>query len=237
MQYKTLGEGEALVRRNKRNAAQKRYHHHLRSSDYRSAVPKSERMEAEMIAKGVVPQTVWENWVERSKLEALVIRLWGTMDKETGVLDWGPEISKAAEKLVHARAVVVAGHFKPNREKDKLTYALENLEHDRCTRGYGVVPWYHSFQADRETYRSCQRKKDEEAEQIHKLEEYVHESKECDKIREEWMRDEVKRQVQAALSEMTRGALHHHSRRQMSTLAARLVEEQLHLHGSINRSS
>jgi len=65
VQYKMLQEGEALVRRNKENVAQKRYHHHLGSRGYRSAIPKWERMEAEMIAKGVVPQTVWENWAER----------------------------------------------------------------------------------------------------------------------------------------------------------------------------
>ena len=112
----------------------------------------------------------------------------------------------------------MAGQFKPNREQDELTYAFKNLEHGERTRGYETVTWYHSFQADRETYRSRQRKKDEEAEWIRKLEEYVHKSKEHDKIREEWMCKEVKRQVQATLREMMRGGLHHHSR-QTSTLA------------------
>jgi len=147
----------------------------------------------------------------------MVILSWGTIDKETGVLDWGLEISRATERLVRARATVAAGQFKPNREKDKLTYALENLEHDRRTRGYGAVMWYHSFQADRETYRRHKRKKDKEPERICKLEEYVHELKERDKIRDEWMREEVKRQVQAALTEMMRWGLHHHNW-QMSTL-------------------
>ena len=99
------------------------------------------------------------------------------MDKETRVLDWCLEISRATERLVRAQAAIAAGQFKPNREKDELTYALENLEHNERTRGYGAVPWYHCFQADQETYRSSQRKKDEEVEQIRKLEEYVHESK------------------------------------------------------------
>jgi len=144
------------------------------------------------------------------------------MDKETTVLDWGLEISRAAETLVRARAVVAAGQFKLNREKDKLMYTLKNPEHGGRTRGYGAIPWYHSFQVDRETYRSRYRKKDKEAERIRKLEEYVHESKEHDKICEEWMREEVKRQVQAALSEMMRGGLHHHSR-QMSTLAPQIT--------------
>ena len=107
------------------------------------------------------------------------------MDKETGVLDWGPEISRAAERLVLERVAIAAGQFKPNREKDELTYALKISEHGGRTRGYGAVLWYHSFQADRETYKSRQRKKDEEAERIRKLEEYVHDLKEHDKIHEE----------------------------------------------------
>jgi len=65
-----------------------------------SAIPKWERMEWEMMARGVVPQTIWENWGECSKQ-------WlhghgGTVDRVTGLLDWGPEISRAAERLVHA---------------------------------------------------------------------------------------------------------------------------------------
>ena len=88
----------------------------------------------------------------------------GTVDLVTGLLDWGLEISRGAERLVRARAEVASGLSKPNREKDELTYALENPEHGRRTRGYGAVPWYHSFLADRGTYRSRHRKKEEEAE-------------------------------------------------------------------------
>jgi hypothetical protein len=76
------------------------------------------------------------------------------VDKETRVLDWCLEISRATERLVRAQAAIAAGQFKPNREKDELTYALENLEHGEPTRGYGAVPWYHSFLADQGTYRS-----------------------------------------------------------------------------------
>jgi len=69
--------------------------------------------------------------------------------------------------------VVQSGEFRPNREKDELTYALENPEHGGHMRGYGAVPWLQSFQADQDTYRSRQRKKDEEAERIHRLEAFV----------------------------------------------------------------
>jgi len=127
------------------------------------------------------------------------------VDPDTGALVWGQEISRAAERLVRAREVVQSGEFRPNREKDELTYALENPEHGGRTRGYGAVPWLHSFEADRETYRSCQRKKDEEAERICQLEAFVMQSLEHEKSREEWMQAEIKRQVQEALSQMTKG--------------------------------
>jgi len=85
MQYKMSKEGKALVRRNKENATQNRYHHHLGSSSYSSVIPKVERMEVEMIAKGVVPQTVQENWSKCSK--HWLYGNGGTVDNETGVLD------------------------------------------------------------------------------------------------------------------------------------------------------
>ena len=86
-------------------------------------------------------------------------------------------------------------------------------------RGYGAVPWYHSFPTDQGTYRSRQRK-NEEAEWIHKLE-FVHSSKESERSREEWMQEEIKRQVQVAITSMTRGGLHHH-RKQTSTLVSQV---------------
>ena len=95
------------------------------------------------------------------------------MDPDTEVLVWGQEISRAAERLVRAREAVQSGEFRPNMEKDELTYALENSEHGGHTRGYGAVSWLQSFQADQDTYRSRQRKKDKEAERIRHLEAFV----------------------------------------------------------------
>jgi uncharacterized membrane protein len=80
-----------------------------------------------------------------------------------------------------------------------------NPEHGGRTRGYGAVPWLQSFQADQDTYRSRQRKKDEEAERIRRLEAFVLQSEEREKAREEWMQAQIQRQVQAALSQMMKG--------------------------------
>jgi hypothetical protein len=203
VQYKTSEEGEERANRNKENASKKAYHHHMGSGGYKSAAPKWDRMEQEMLARGVTPETIAKNWSERSKH-------WfyghgGSVDPDTGALVWGQEISRAAERLVRAREAVQSGEFRPNREKDELTYALENPEHGGRTRGYGAVPWLQSFQADQDTYRSRQRKKDEEAERIRRLEAFVLQSQEREKAREEWMQAEIQRQVQAALSQMTKG--------------------------------
>jgi len=105
-----------------------------------------------MLARGVTPKTISKNWSELSKHWFYSHR--GSVDPDTKALDWGQEISRAAERLVRAREAVQSGEFRPNREKDELTYALENPEHGGRTRGYGAVLWLHSFEADRETYRS-----------------------------------------------------------------------------------
>jgi len=65
-----------------------------------SAIPKWERMEREMMARGVVPQTIRENWGECSK--QWLYGHGGTVDPVTGLLDYGPEVLRAAERLVRA---------------------------------------------------------------------------------------------------------------------------------------
>ena len=89
------------------------------------------------------------------------------------------KIERATQRLARAREEADSGVFKPNREKDELTYALENPEHGGRTRGYGTVPWLQAFPVDRDTYRSRQRKKDEEADQIRVLEQFVNESRQA----------------------------------------------------------
>ena len=114
-----------------------------------------------MLATGVTPETIAKNWSERSK--HWFYSHGRSMDPDTVALVWGQKISRAAERLFRAREAVQSDEFRPNREKDELTYALENPGHGGRTRGYGAVPWLQSFQADQDTYRSRQRKKDEEA--------------------------------------------------------------------------
>jgi TPP-dependent pyruvate/acetoin dehydrogenase alpha subunit len=63
-----------------------------------------------------------------------------------------------------------------------------------------LISWKHGFPQDAKSYRSHQRRKDEEAERLRKLEEAVHRSLDREKDLEAKMQEEVKRQVELALS-------------------------------------
>ena len=82
-------------------------------------------------------------------------------------------IREAANKLDDTLKAVSEGSFKPDREKDELTYALGTPEYTGRVRGMGVVPWKHGFSANIETYQSRHRRKAEVAEKLHALEERV----------------------------------------------------------------
>jgi hypothetical protein len=119
-------------------------------SGYRSAIPKWAKIESEILAKGIEPESI--NSPARAKF-------WffghgGRLDQETGKIVFGPKLERAAQRFAYARNAVDSGVFKPNREKDELTYALETDEHGGRTRGYGEVSWEHAFPDNRDTYRS-----------------------------------------------------------------------------------
>ena len=207
VEYKTSQDSEERVMRNRQNARQKQYHHRMGSGGYRSAIPKWQNLEAEITAKGIIPETIEKNWPQRAK--NWFYAHGGSLDPDTGKLIFGQKIERATQRLARAREEADSGVFKPNREKDELTYALENPEHGGRTRGYGAVPWLHAFPADKDTYRSRQRKKDEEAERIRALEQFVDESRQAllesrerEKSLEARMQEEIKRQVQLAMSQM-----------------------------------
>ena len=65
VQYKTSEEGEERVRRNQANARQKVYHHGMGTGGYTTAIPKWEKIEADILAKGITPKSL--NWPKRMK--------------------------------------------------------------------------------------------------------------------------------------------------------------------------
>nr|AAV43865.1 putative polyprotein [Oryza sativa Japonica Group] len=80
--YKTGEQGQAMMERNKENAAKKKYHHHLGSGGYSVAMPKWEQMEASLIERGIEPATA--NWPERSKFWS---RMRSKRDTEAKIAD------------------------------------------------------------------------------------------------------------------------------------------------------
>nr|CAH66216.1 OSIGBa0157N01.2 [Oryza sativa] len=158
--YKTGQQGQAMMERNKENAAKKKYHHHLGSGGYSVAMPKWEEMEASLLERGIEPVTA--NWPERSKFWYYAHG--GTLNPADGSLVFGDQIREAARRLTDAVEASSQGTFQPDREKDELLLAMQTPEHSGRTRGKGVIPWKIGFKEDIHTYRSRMRsKRDTEA--------------------------------------------------------------------------
>ncbi len=224
VQYKLSEESEERIRRNKENAAKKKYHHHMGSGGYEAMKPKWEKMEADLVAKNIIPETA--DWTERTK--NWYFGVGGSLDPETGKIAPTEKLQEAMNRLKDIQSAKQSGAFKPNREKDELTYAIGTAEHGGRTRGKGAVPWLIGFPEDRQTYRSRQRNKEEIAQRFHALEAQILETndallraqerekalketmQEREKALKETMQEtiqaEVRRQVQLALSAQKGGS-------------------------------
>ncbi len=89
------------------------------------AIAPSQSPCADLIARGIKLATA--NWPERS-------RNWfyaqgGSLNPGDGSLIFGDEIRDAAHRLADAIEASTQGTFRPDREKDELTLALQNPEH------------------------------------------------------------------------------------------------------------
>src|SRR6185312_13178464 len=126
-------------------------------------------MEDDLTARGIIPATF--DWPQRAK--HFFYAHGGSLNPEDGSLITSDTIREAANRLDEALKAVSEGSFKPDREKDELTYALGTPEHTGHMRGMGVVPWKHGFSADIETYRSRSKKKAEQEDKMHALEQRI----------------------------------------------------------------
>jgi len=90
------------------------------SGGYRSAIPKWQRMEEDLLTKGINPFSI--DWPKCSKNWFFMHG--GSLDPQTGELVIGGEIGRATKRLIDIVDASANGAFVPNREKDKLTYAL-----------------------------------------------------------------------------------------------------------------
>ena len=71
---------------------------------------------------------------------------WGEYNTQTGDLIQKEKIAKPLTALKTTIKDARQGKFKPDRENDELTKALENPEHTGRTRGFGPsVPWKYGF--------------------------------------------------------------------------------------------
>src|SRR5512141_647236 len=148
--YKTGQQGQEMMASNKENAAKKKYHHHLGSGGYSVAKPKWEEMEASLLERGIEPATT--KWPDRSKFWYYAHG--GTLNLVDGSLVFSDQIHEAASRLTDAVEASSQDTFRPDREKDELSLALQTPEHPGRTRGKGVIPWKIGFKEDIHTYRS-----------------------------------------------------------------------------------
>ena len=145
--YKHSADSMAASIQGKMNASKKKNFHRLGPGGYKVAVPKWEKMENNLIVKGIVPQTL--SWPKRARYYFYAHG--GTLDPDTGMFVTSDVLREAAQRLDDAMRRTEEGTFQPNRENDELTYALGNAEHTGRTRGVGVVPWKYGFSGDLET--------------------------------------------------------------------------------------
>nr|CAH66017.1 OSIGBa0105N24.1 [Oryza sativa] len=123
-------------------------------------MPKWEEMEASLIERGIEPATT--KWSDRSKFWCYAHG--GTLNPVDRSLVFGYQIREATSRLTDVVEASSQGKFRPDREKDELSLALQTPEHPGRTRGKGVVPWRIGLKEDIHTYRSRMRsKRDTEA--------------------------------------------------------------------------
>nr|CAE03746.1 OSJNBa0019D11.13 [Oryza sativa Japonica Group] len=147
--YKTGQQGQAMMERNKENAAKKKYHHHLGQAAIASRC-RSGRRWRQACLRGGSNRPPLNGRIDRSSVD--------------GSLVFSNQIREAARRLTDAVEASSQGTFRPDREKDELSLALQTPEHPGRTRGKGVIPWKIGFKEDIHTYRSRMRsKRDTEA--------------------------------------------------------------------------
>ena len=95
------------------------------SGGYDTAISKWQKMEADIIAKGIEPESA--KWPPRSK--NWFFSHGGRLDPQTSLVVYGQTLETAARRLAFAIEAKEIGVFKPNREKDELTYAIGAAEH------------------------------------------------------------------------------------------------------------
>ena len=138
--FKESEEGRKRSQTNKANAAKKVYNHTMGSGGYKAALPKFDKLEEDLRAKGITPAT--EEFPRRARNWLLGH---GAKYDEAGNIIISKKIEAPFAALVKVFEDVKEGKFKPDRDEDELTKALGNPEHGGWTRGWGGYPWSCGF--------------------------------------------------------------------------------------------
>ena len=141
----------------------------------------------------------------------MAFHAWGSLDPKTEEPIVDGQIRTVARRLFDIVDASTSGAFVPNQEKDELMYTLQTPEHLGRTQGKGLISWRHGFPDDDATYGSRQRRKDELAERIRKLEEAVLRSQERDLNMDARMQEEIKQQVALQLSSQRQSSTSEHA--------------------------
>ena len=164
LEYKNSETYMERSKKNKANAAQKKYHHNMGPTGYAGNEPKWEAAEAQLRLKELPVPT--ENWPRRAR--NWILGHGRQYDMATGNLVPAKKVKNPppCEAIVEAIKEAQDGKFIPDREMDELTKALGNKEKGGRVRGLGPhYNWLIGFPEAVETYRSRERgkKRKEEA--------------------------------------------------------------------------
>ena len=84
------------------------------SGGYATAIPKWEKMEADILTKGSTPESL--NWPKRAK--NWFFAHGGRLHLETGKLVHGSKLERATQRFSYALQAKAIDAFRPNREND-----------------------------------------------------------------------------------------------------------------------
>ena len=125
VRYKESEEAVNLSTKNKKNASEKKYHHHTGRGGYEVAMPKWDAQEAEMELNGITPEPTREGWDIRARNWFLAHGC--EYDMKTGnIVESDSRVRVPREKWIEVTADIKAGKLKfaPDREKDLLTQQM-----------------------------------------------------------------------------------------------------------------
>jgi hypothetical protein len=119
--YKLSEDSEERTRWNKDNASKEKHFHHLGQGGYSSDIPEWQKMEEDLIARGIILATL--NWPLRAKY--FFYAHGGTLNMEDGSFVSTNRLREAADRLDMTRDCAHVVHL-TDKGRD-MAHALHNL--------------------------------------------------------------------------------------------------------------